>query len=426
MPIPRRIFFVSLAVVVLGSVAFFYSKSGSQGPSGDQTDAAASELFSGGSTAAPAGETELAPLPVRVARAMRGDLVMTIRAPGEVCAEKQAVLKAGVDGVVRRVWAGESRPVRENELLVEMDDLECRLRLEKSQALRLKSLSEAYLEKRFASADIELAPPVFDRINKLHAEWDRAIAACQKGLNSQADMERAQKDYELALIESGLKKDEIMASAKGLTQAEIDVKIARMDLEKTRIRAPFAGVITDIKVSAGESLEAGRDLLTLVDVSRLNVKAKVLESEAGKIRPGRDAILRFSAHPGKVFQGRVEAVSPVILAAERTCAVFIRVMNPSEEIKPGMHAEAEIVTETYRQRLLVPQEAILVRGGRKLVFIVEEGVAKWRYIEVGVENARFAEVLSSSEPGSGVRENAAVIVEGHFALAHDTRVSFRE
>jgi RND family efflux transporter MFP subunit len=238
-------------------------------------------------------------------------------------------------------------------------------------------------------------------------------------------MERAQKDYELALIESGLMKDEIMASAKGLTQAEIDVKIARMDLEKTRIRAPFAGIVTDIRISAGESLAPGRDLLTLVDVSLLRVKARVLESEAGKIRPGRDALLRFSAHPGKAFRGRVEVVSPVILAAERTLSVFIRIMDPSREIKPGMHAEAEIVTDIYNQRLLVPQEAILVRGGRKLVFIVEDGVAKWRYVEVGAENARFAEVRSSGEP-DGVKEGAAVIVEGHFALAHDTRVGTRE
>ncbi len=76
-----------------------------------------------------------------------------------------------------------------------------------------------------------------------------------------------------------------MASTKGLTQAEIDVKLARMDLEKTIIRAPFAGIVTDIKISPKERLDAGRELFTLVDISRIKVKAKVLESEIGKMQP---------------------------------------------------------------------------------------------------------------------------------------------
>jgi multidrug efflux pump subunit AcrA (membrane-fusion protein) len=81
-----------------------------------------------------------------------------------------------------------------------------------------------------------------------------------------------------------------------------------------------------------------------------------------------------------------------------------------------MHAEVEIAADIYKDRLLVPQEAVLVRGGRKLVFTVEEGLAKWRYIEVGLENKDYAEVLD------GIKEGEMVIVEGHFTLAHDARV----
>jgi len=175
-----------------------------------------------------------------------------------------------------------------------------------------------------------------------------------------------------------------------------------------------------------QRLDAGRELFTLVDISRIKVRAKVLESEVGKMRAGREAALRFSAYPGKTFSGRIESVSPVINAEDKTCAVYITMDNPSEEIKPGMHAEAEIPTEIFAARLLVPQEAVLIRGGRKLVFAVEGDVAKWRYIEVGLENERFAEVLPSTEPGWGVVEGEKVIVEGHVTLAHDTKVSIVE
>jgi RND family efflux transporter MFP subunit len=234
---------------------------------------------------------------------------------------------------------------------------------------------------------------------------------------SPADFALAAQDYEMALIESGMRKEEVMAASKGLTQAEIDVKTAELDLEGTEIRAPFAGIITDIKVSPAEKVEPGRDLFTLVDISGIKVIAKVLESEVGRMRTGRKVDLRFSGCPGRVFRGAVAAISPVVNPEDKTCAVHVALENPREAVKPGMHAEVEIAVEVHRDRLLVPQDAVLVRGGRRLVFVVEEGLAKWRYIEVGLENESYAEVLD------GVTEGEMVIVEGHFTLAHDARVN---
>ena len=80
-------------------------------------------------------------------------------------------------------------------------------------------------------------------------------------------------------------------------------------------------------------------------------------------------------------------------------------------------AEVEIAAEIFKDRVIVPQEAVLTRGGRKLVFVVEEGTAKWRYVEIGVENERYAEILD------GVMAGELVIIEGHFSMAHDARVT---
>jgi len=217
-----------------------------------------------------------------------------------------------------------------------------------------------------------------------------------------------------------------MAAGKGLTQAEINVKKAQMELEKTKIKAPFSGIICEIKVSPQEHVTSGRELFTLVNISRIQIHAKVLESEIAKMKVGRQADLRFSAYPGKVFEGKVKAISPIINPEDKTCKVIIDVANPVEELKPGMHAEVEIAAEIHKKKLLVPQEAILVRGGRKLVFVVENGLAKWRYIEVGLENEDFAEVLRSERQGEGVKEGESVIIEGHFTLAHDARVRILE
>jgi len=369
---------------------------------------------------APQESPTLSPLPVRVARATVADLEKRIKAPGEVYTEKKVVLKAEVSGVLKKLHVQEGQGVRAGQLLAELDETPYRLEVEQNEASRLKALSELLLDRLFQQPELAENTEDFLNLKKAEESWKKAEKAFQEGLISQKDLEKAQRDYELALIGSGLKREEIIAASKGLIQAEVSLKISRMKLEKTRIAAPFSGRVTLIKVAPGENIEIGRELMTVVNLSSLKVEARILESEIGKIKVGREAAIHLTAYPGRIFLGRVAAISPLVNPAERTCSVFIHLDNPTEEIKPGMHAEVEIVSEIFPKRLLVPQEAILVRGGRPLVFVVEGGVAKWRYIKPGEENERFVEVLE------GVSEGEQVIVEGHLTLAHDSAVRVLE
>jgi len=423
MRIPKAVLGGFLVLVLVAAGVYFFvldkdpAKTENQGGSASAAPAGAS------SATAPDQKVEAAPLPVKVSKAVIGDLVMTLKSPGEAYTEKRIVLKSEVGGFVKNLYAAEGRHVREGDLLVELEDREYRLALERDEANRLRYLSELFLERQFSMTEEPPSQAVADKVAKAQADYDRIAEGFKSGVASQADLERCQSALELALIEAGSKKDEVQAATKGLTQAEVAVKVARLNLEKTRIRAPFAGIITDIKLSPKERIDGGRELFTLVDISRIKVKAKVLESEVGKVVAGRDVDLRFSAFPDRTFRGRIEAVSPVIDAEDKTCGVYVAMDNPSEEIKPGMHAEVEFPTDIYKGRLLVPQEAVLVRGGRKLVFAIEGDTAKWRYIEVGLENEHFAEVLPGKEPGWGVSAGDTIIIEGHGTLAHDTKVS---
>jgi RND family efflux transporter MFP subunit len=427
MIIPKKILVASFFVIVLGLLGYFFllkkAPVSSENPAGGASAASPAAVSSSGTAQNPQEKIEAAPLPVKAVPARRGELIIKLKSPGEAFTDRKIALKAEVSGVVKSLNVSEGKHVKAGEILLELEDREYRLRLEKQQALRLKYLSDLYLERQFAVADKEVPAAILEKLNKAEAEFNKASSAFRKGLVSQADFEKAEKDYEIALIEAGRKKDEIMASSKGVTGQEIEVKIAQMELDKTRIRAPFAGIITDIKISPREHMDAGRELFTLVNISQIRVKAKVLESEIGKMSVGREVDLRFSAYPGKVFKGLVEAISPIVNAEDKTCAVHISVDNPTEEIKPGMHAEVEIAAEIHKDKLLVPQESILVRGGRKLVFVVEGDLAKWRYVQIGLENEDFAEILPSERPEEMVKEGELVITEGHFTLAHDTRVT---
>jgi RND family efflux transporter MFP subunit len=427
MIIPKKILVASFFVIVLGLLGYFFllkkAPVSSENTAGGASAASTTAVLGSGTAQNPQEKIEAAPLPVKAVPARRGELIIKLKSPGEAFTDRKIALKAEVSGVVKSLNVSEGKHVKAGEILLELEDREYRLRLEKQQALRLKYLSDLYLERQFAVADKEVPAAILEKLNKAEVEFNKASSAFRKGLISQTDFEKAEKDYEIALIEAGRKKDEIMASSKGVTGQEIEVKIAQMELDKTRIRAPFAGIITDIKISPREHMDAGRELFTLVNISQIRVKAKVLESEIGKMSVGREVDLRFSAYPGKVFKGLVEAISPIVNAEDKTCAVHISVDNPTEEIKPGMHAEVEIAAEIHKDKLLVPQESILVRGGRKLVFVVEGDLAKWRYVQIGLENEDFAEILPSERPEEMVKEGELVITEGHFTLAHDTRVT---
>lgn len=421
MVIPKKILTLSLVVIVLAAVYFLFLKKGAataENPAGGP--AAASSGSSAPDAAKQTESQEPQPLAVKAVRAVKGDLVISLKSPGEAFTTRMIVVKAEVGGVIKSLNVAEGRHVREGDLLIEIDDREYRLRFEKQQALRLKYLSEMLLERQFSAPDLQLSAEAQDKITKAKADLEKAGELFAKGQLSGQELEKAERNYELVLIETGAKKDEIMASAKNLTQAEIDVKIAQLELDKTRLRAPFPGIITSVKVSPREHVTAGQELFTLVNIAEVKIRAKVLESEIGKMKVGREVDVRFSAYPGKVFKGTVDAISPVVNADDKTCAVQVAVGNPAEEIKPGMHAEVEIAAEIYHDKLIVPQDALLVRGGRKLVFVVEGDLAKWRYVEVGVENEKFAEILD------GVKEGEVVIVEGHFTMAHDARVTVKE
>ena len=407
----KKILVISLFVIIVALLAFFIFFRSKPGES---------EETSAQDSAEEARKVKETPLPVKVAKAQRGDLIIKLKSPGEAVTDMKINMKSEVAGVIKSLNVEESKHVKKGELLVELDDEKYRLDLEQEEATRLKVLSELLVEKRFAETGETRSGPDREKIQKAKDDYEEARRRFRSGLTSRAEFEKANTEYELSLIESGEKKEEIRAAAKGLTQAEIRVKAAQMNLEKTKIKAPFSGIIHDIKVSPQEHVTSGRELFTLVNIDRIRVHAKVLESEIGKMKVGREVDLKFSAYPGKIFKGEVKAISPVINPQDKTCNVIIDVANPEKEIKPGMHVEVEIAAEIHKDKLLIPQDAVLVRSGRKLAFVVEEGLAKWRYIDVGLENEDYAEVLD------GVKEGESVIIEGHFTLAHDARVRIQK
>lgn len=414
---PKRILFLSLTVIVAALLVYYLGfKKGLLFHGRENTESLIEE----------SAETAQSPLPVRVAEVVRGDLVIKLQSPGEAVTDRKTAIRSETSGKLKLLHVEEGQFVEKGELLAELDDRDVLLDLEKAEASRLRVLSEILLEKQFSESPLDEGKLSAAEIEGARREYELSSSQFRQGLLSEQEWEQAFKKYEKVLIESGQKKDEIMAATKGLTQQEISVKAVRLRLEKTRIRAPFSGIITDILVSELQQVSESTELFTLVDNSRVFVRAKVLESEIGKMQVGRQVKLKFSAYPDQVFKGRVQAVSPIINSEDKTCRVFISLVPPLEEIKPGMYADVEIEADVHSDKLLVPQTAIVLQSGKRIVFVVKDGVAKRTAIQTGLENEEYAEILLAEGEASGLAEGDLVIIEGHFTLAQDASVRIIE
>ena len=149
-----------------------------------------------------------------------------------------------------------------------------------------------------------------DELRLSNEELEKAASRLATGEIGRAEFDRVRNAHEVLLIEAGMKKDEIQAAAKGLTQAEVEVAIARMELDRTRVRAPFEGIVTGVKISSGESVGPGQDLFTLVDVREIRVEARVLESEIGRIKIGREASPKIRRLSGPRLPGKGQSREP--------------------------------------------------------------------------------------------------------------------
>ncbi len=407
----KKILTIVLIVIVLGAAAYYVFMVRGVGLKADTA----------GEESEPEQRPTETPLPVKVGEVIRGDLIIRLKSPGEAVTNMHVGMKAEISGKVKRILVKESQRVKQGQVLLELDDREARLNLENSEASRLETLSKFILEQQFAGSNQEGTAPDSEG-QSLIKKFEEVSELYQKGMISQKEFERRSRQMEIAIIKSGAKKDEIMEVSQGLTQAEIQVKQARLALEKSQVRAPFSGIITNIQVSPGQHVSTGSDLFTLVNIDKVQVHAKVLESEIGKMKVGREVELKFSAYPGQVFKGRVHAISPIVDPADKTCNVIVEMVNVDQAVKPGMHAEVEIAAEIYPDRLLVPQDAILTRNQRKLVFVVEGDRAKWKYIAIGLENEEYAEVLPTDDPGGEIEPGNQVLIDGHFTIAHDARI----
>lgn len=358
------------------------------------------------------------PVPVEVAIAKKRKLIQNVRATGYTEALREISIIPEQGGQIAELPIRENMRVKRGQLLFALNsDEQSRafidvknkytskltqyaLELGLNTSISVDILVQA--EKRFwASMDEEIKKAVLETRNREGSEAlsDRLAQRTWKGKKTKYDR--------LWLI----------AGRVGLITAWTDLERARVALEQTRLHAPFSGHIVDLKPFSGSWIKSGEEVLRLVNLEKVIVNARVLESEVRHIDVGTPAQVTFVAYPDNAYTGKVGLIRSAVDSETGTCEVRIMIDNSDFRLKPGMFANARIAARVYSRRLVVKTDAILNRDERDVVFVVENGLAKWRYIASGLKNAVFTEI------SKGVQEGDSVIVSGHYNLAHETPVT---
>ena len=338
--------------------------------SGEVTEVSASQQFA----------TDV-PQPVEGVEVVRDTLWITVTAAGQAEAYRRTTLTSRVDGIIAQISARENDRVAAGQLLLQFDTVEFALAVARAEA-DLRN-AQAVFEERMLSDDPREDPEV-------RRERERLARA-----------------------------------RSGLDQSEVTLRERQLELERATVGAPFPGRIANLEVVEGQHMSPGGELMTVVDLDPIKVEVQVLEAEVGYLQEGRRASITFAAFPGETFNGRIETINPVVDPDTRTARVTVMLRNPDERIKPGMYARTSLEAQNFPNRILVPRTAILERDSRTMLFVLEDGRAKWRYVTPGLESGTLVEIVASEET-SMVESGEIVLTDGHFYLVHDAPVRLVE
>ncbi|MFL5386300.1 MAG: efflux RND transporter periplasmic adaptor subunit [Longimicrobiaceae bacterium] len=367
---------------------------------------------------------------VRTEKVARRDLVAMVTASGKVEPKRKVDISADIAGRVIQLAVEEGQWVNRGDLLLRIDPSQY------EAAVRQAEAAVAQARAREAEARAQLLKAEGDRRRVEQLAQGRDLVAAQEVDNARTQAQVAQAGVQGARF--------------GVQQAQATLSQARDNLRKTTIVAPMSGRVTRLNIHEGETAiigtmnNPGSLLLTVADLSVMEAKVKVDETEVPRIAVGDSAVLRIDAFPGQTFTGRVTRIGNSAAQASGLASstgsggeqavdfeVVVTLDHPPAELRPDLSATAEIITDQRVKVLSVPILAVTVRDrqGKKFkgeqqdaaqpdapaqneergradevegVFVLRAGKAAWVPVTVGVAGERYFEVTTGVKEGDEV------------------------
>jgi HlyD family secretion protein len=351
--------------------------------------------------------------PVLTARVATQDIVSKVTANGKIQAENKVEMSALVQGQVVNLVLREGDKVSKGDFLLQID---------RNRAAAEEAGSSAALKASLNDRD-----SAKENMAQAERDFDRARRNYDARITSEADFQRAQSGLETA-------RSAFEAAQNRVDQMRAGLSANRDTLSKTTVRAPIDGVVTTLRVKAGEVTvigtmnNPGTQLLTVSDMSTVEAVLMVDETDTPTVQVGQKALLNIDAYPGRTFDGLVTEVgnSPILkddpdLQGLTTTSdainfkVKVKVQAPPPSIRPGFSVTADIITGVKEKVAAVPLAAVIVRdsprgekneAGKLMteqgVYALRDGKAVFASIKTGITGELMVEVVSGVPAGEEI------------------------
>ena len=357
------------------------------------------------------------------------DLVSIVAASGFIQPKRKVDISADISGRVTELNVEEGQWVNAGEVLLRIDPTSFEANVRRANA----SVAQARAQAAQARANSTRA----------ESELERAELLAPQQLISPAELEQARTQVMVT-------RAQLEAAEYGVAQAEAGLAEALEQLRKTTISAPMSGQVTRLNIEVGETAivgtmnNAGSLLLTIADLSEMEARVRVGETDIPSIKLGDSASIRIDAYPDRVFPGKVSRIgnSAVNAPTGQTSSqaaqaidfeVIVTLDRPPTDLRPDLTATADVVTATRQQTIAVPIIAVTVRDpeGRRFdanpeqgtpadqtieevegVFVLRDGLPAWTPVTLGIVGDWYFEVLEGLVGGE-------TVIAGPYAAVRD-------
>jgi membrane fusion protein (multidrug efflux system) len=314
------------------------------------------------------GGFSMPPMPVEVSPVKVQKVEDRFEAVGSIEAVEAITVVSEIDGAVMKIPFDEGEAIKKGGLILQLDDSQLAAEMARAEALR----------------------------SQAQASYDRVKAVVEQKAGAAQDLDDA---------------------AAALKVAEANLSLAKARFAKTRIVAPFEGVIGARRVSVGTFLRAGQAITELANIDQVRVVFSSPERMVSKVNRGAQVTISSPAFPGYELKGKIIVVEPVVEAGTRSTRIVAQVPNPGRKFRPGMSANVSAVLSERSGSLTVPSEAVFGSGDQSFVFIVKPDSTVSRIaLKLGTRLATVVEVVDGLKPGM------IVVKAGHQKLFEGARV----
>ena len=329
--------------------------------------------------AADAQKAALEFLPADLHTLKAAALTRTLPLTGTLAALNEATVKAKVAGELVAVTVREGESVKRGQLLARIDQTEVLARVAARQA------------------DVEVARAQLDWAEK---NRNTQKAMLDKRFISQNAFDNVQSNFDVAIAK--------------LRAADADLVMAKKSLGDSVLAAPINGIVAQRHAQPGERVPLDARVLTVVDLTRLELGASVPAASIAQVRIGQPVLFRVDGFGEREFAGRIERINPSTTAGSRSISVYAVIDNPDSVLRSGLFAQGAIVLERVANALPVPASALREEAGQSFVYAIESGVLRRKAVKAGAGDGEGnVPVLEGLRAGDViVRHNLGLLREG--------------